>query len=138
MTIDPPFLMSFAITRECNLRCKHCYSEALEGKSPDELSTDEAKGLLDELATWRIGLLIMDGGEPLMREDIFELASYASSKGLRVVIGSNGALIDRETAQRLKKTDIKMVSISIDGAKPETHDSFRGEEGFLHQSLKGG
>jgi len=136
LTIDPPFLVSFAITRKCNLRCKHCYSEALEEKSPDELSTDEAKRLLDELAAWRIGLLIIDGGEPLMREDLFELASYASNRGLRVVIGSNGTLIDRETAQRLKKTGIKMVSISIDGAKPETHDSFRGEKGSFLKALE--
>jgi radical SAM protein with 4Fe4S-binding SPASM domain len=137
MTVKPPFLVSYSITRKCNLKCKHCYSDAVEEASPDEFSTREAKSLLDEIASWGVGLLIMDGGEPLCREDFFEIASYASAKGIRVVVGSNGTLIDKAKALKMKESGIKMVAISIDGSKPETHDKFRGEEGSFKKALEG-
>jgi len=137
MGVEAPFLVSFAITRKCNLKCKHCYSDALEDCAPDELSTGEAKRILDELAGWRVGLLIMDGGEPLTREDFLELASYASKRGLRVVAGSNGSLIDGSMASRMREAGVRMVAISVDGAKPETHDGFRGEEGSFARALAG-
>jgi len=133
----PPFLVSYAITRKCNLKCKHCYIDATDVHDHDELSTTEAKHLLDDLATWGIGLLIFDGGEPLCREDFFEIAKHASRRGIRTVVGSNGILIDVDTAERMKDVGIQMVQISIDGAKPETHDSFRGEEGAFHKAMLG-
>lgn len=137
MRVKPPFLVSYSITRKCNLNCKHCYSDAAEEQAPDELSTEEARGLLDEVARWGVGFLIIDGGEPLCREDFLEIASYASSKGIRVVIGSNGTLIDRGAALKMKKSGIRMVAISIDGGKPETHDEFRGEKGSFKKALEG-
>jgi len=133
----PPYLVSYAITRKCNLKCKHCYSDATDVQALDELSTTEAKGLIDSLADWGTRLLILDGGEPLCREDFFEIAKYASEKGLRTVVGSNGVLIDTETADRMKRAGVQAVQISIDGAKPATHDSFRGEDGAFHKAMQG-
>jgi len=135
--IAPPYLVSYAITRKCNLKCKHCYSDATDTQAHDELSTMEAKGLLDDLAKWGIRLLIFDGGEPLCRDDFFEIAKYASEKGMRTVVGSNGVLIDIEMANRMKNAGIQMVQISIDGTKPETHDSFRGEDGAFYKAMHG-
>lgn len=135
--IPPPYLVSYAVTRKCNLKCKHCYSEATEEPAPDELSTEEAKRLIDKIAKWGIKLLIFDGGEPLARDDFFDIANYASSKELRVVIGSNGTLITTDVAKRLKASGIMAVQISIDGAEAQTHDCFRGEEGSFNKALEG-
>ena len=132
---SPPYLVSCAITRECNLKCKHCYSDALDAAAPDELSTLEAKKLLDALADWGVQLLIFDGGEPLCRDDFFEIAKYASDKRMRIVVGSNGTLIDAVTAQRMKDVGVQCVQISIDGARSETHDAFRGEEGSFDKAM---
>jgi len=133
----PPHLVSYAVTRECNLKCKHCYSDAADRPAPDELSTLEAKMLVDNLADWGIHLLIFDGGEPLCRDDFFDIAKYASSKRMRIVVGSNGTLIDAELARRMKDVGVQAVQISIDGARPETHDSFRGEEGSFDRAMRG-
>ena len=135
--ISPPYLVSYAINRKCNLKCKHCYSDALDVAAPDELSTSEAKKLLDTVAAWGIQLLIFDGGEPLCRQDFFEIAKYASDKRMRIVVGSNGTLIDVETASRIKQVGVQCVQISIDGAKRETHDSFRGGEGSFDKAMQG-
>lgn len=136
-TNQPPYLVSYAITRKCNLKCKHCYSDSTEKQGPDELSTKEAKRLLDDISNWGIKLLIFDGGEPLCREDFFEISNYATKKGLRVVMGSNGTLIDKDVANRLKNSGVMAVQISIDGAKPKTHDQFRGETGAYEKALQG-
>jgi radical SAM protein with 4Fe4S-binding SPASM domain len=135
--IPPPYLISYAVTRKCNLKCMHCYSDALGEPAPDELSTEEAKRLLDEIADWGIKLLIFDGGEPLCREDIFYLAKYASEKGLRTVIGSNGTLINMDVTKQLKYSGVMAVQISIDGAKAQTHDWFRGEDGSFYKAMEG-
>ncbi len=135
--IPPPYLISYAVTRKCNLKCKHCYSDATEVAAPDELSTEEAKRLVDGIAEWGIKLLIFDGGEPLCRDDFFDIARYASIKGLRVVIGTNGTLIDKDVANRLKTSGIMAVQISIDGAKAQTHDWFRGVDGSFDKALGG-
>jgi radical SAM protein with 4Fe4S-binding SPASM domain len=92
---------------------------------------------LNELAKWGIKLLIFDGGEPLCRDDFFDIVSYASEKGMRTVVGSNGTLIDIDTANRMKSAGVKEVQISIDGANPKTHDSFRGGEGAFHDAMCG-
>jgi len=133
----PPYLVSYAITTKCNLKCKHCYSEATDSSARNELSTAEAKEFLDDLSKWGITLLIFDGGEPLCRYDFFEIVKYASEKGMRTVVGSNGVLIDAETADRMKSAGVQAVQISIDGANPATHDSFRGEDGAFHKAMQG-
>ncbi|HMD67738.1 MAG TPA: radical SAM protein [Chitinivibrionales bacterium] len=133
----PPYLVSYAFTKKCNLKCKHCYSDAAEECAQDELSTGEAEKVLDEFAHLGIKLLIFDGGEPLCREDIFHLARYASGKGLRVVVGSNGTLINMDMAEKLKSSGIMAVQISIDGANARTHDWFRGEDGSFNKAMEG-
>jgi len=135
--IPPPYLVSYAITEKCNLKCKHCYSDSTEKPAPDELSTGEAKQLLDDIAHLGIKLFIFDGGEPLCRDDFFDIVRYASSKGFRVVIGSNGTLIDQDTARQLKSSGVMAVQISIDGANAKTHDWFRGTEGAFGKALEG-
>ena len=134
---SPPYLISYAVTRKCNLKCKHCYSDATDEQAPDELLTEEAIRLLDEIANWDIKLLIFDGGEPLYRDDFFDIAKYAAQKGLRVVIGSNGTLIDTDVAKQLKASGVMAVQISIDGAEAQTHDQFRGEVGAFDKALEG-
>jgi len=137
MKIKPPFLVSYGITTKCNLTCKHCYSEATEDGDPDELSTEEAFRLLDDLADWGIGLLVIDGGEPLLRDDFLDIVSYASKRGITTGVGSNGIPIDEKMAGKMAQAGVKSVSISIDGANAETHDSFRGRSGAFHQALEG-
>ena len=135
--VPPPFLVSYSITTKCNLKCKHCYSESSEEAGYDDLTTDESLRVIDEIADWGIGLLVFDGGEPLVREDFFQIADYASGKGITTGIGSNGTLIDAATARKLVKVGIRYVSISIDGADAETHDAFRGETGNFKKALDG-
>src|SRR5512138_3689495 len=90
------------LTRTCNLKCVHCYTDSEARKYGGELQTSEAKTVLDDLAAFKVPAVLFSGGEPLVRPDVFELAEYARSKGLHVVLSTNGTLIDRQTAQRLK------------------------------------
>jgi len=137
MQIQPPFMVSYSITTKCNLKCKHCYSDSVDQASPDELSTDEAFRLMDDLSRWGIGLLIIDGGEPLCREDVLDVVKYASSKGIRTTIGSNATLIDEGMAKKLREAGVMAVAISVDGVDAVTHDSFRGVSGAFEQTLRG-
>ncbi|MGD9143491.1 MAG: radical SAM protein, partial [Dehalococcoidia bacterium] len=137
MDIQPPFMVSYSITTMCNLKCKHCYSSSLDKAAPDELSTQEAFGLMDDLSSWGIGLLIIDGGEPLCREDLLDIVRYASSKGIRTTIGSNGTLIDEAMAREMIDAGVMAIAISLDGMDAATHDSFRGVEGAFEQTLRG-
>jgi len=135
--LQPPFMVSHSITQKCNLKCKHCYSESVEQAAPDELSTEEAFRFIDDLSSWGIGLLIIDGGEPLCREDLFDVIRYASARGIRTTIGSNGTLIDEAAAKKMKEAGVMAVAISVDGADAQTHDSFRGVPGAFDQTLRG-
>lgn len=137
MQMRPPFMVSYSITQKCNLKCKHCYSDSVDQAAWDELSTGEALRIVDDLAQWGIGLLIIDGGEPLCREDLLDIIKYASSKGIRTTIGSNGILIDDEMAKKMGDAGVMAVAISVDGADAVTHDSFRGVAGAFEQTLKG-
>jgi len=130
-------MVSYGFTTKCNLKCKHCYSSSVEQAAPDELSTDEAFRLMDDLSHWGIGLLIIDGGEPLCREDLLDIVKYASSKGIRTTIGSNGTLIDKTMASRMLEAGVMAVAISVDGADAQTHDSFRGVDGAFEQTVRG-
>ena len=130
-------MVSYSITRKCNLKCKHCYSESVSQAAPNELSTEEAFRLIDDLSKWGIGFLVIDGGEPFCREDLLDVVKYASSKGITTTIGSNGTLIDRVMSKKMLDAGVKAVGISIDGADAQTHDSFRGVSGAFEQTLKG-
>jgi radical SAM protein with 4Fe4S-binding SPASM domain len=137
MKAAAPTLVSFAVTRECNLKCKHCYSQSVDSPHPRELNTDEAKQLISQIAETGAHLLIMDGGEPLMRPDIFDLVRQSRREGLTTVMGTNGTLITAGVADKLVDAGIQGLAISLDGAEAEAHDGFRGVEGAWEQTLQG-
>ncbi|MEI6056052.1 MAG: radical SAM protein [Lentisphaerota bacterium] len=125
------------VTSRCNLACTHCYADASScAKNSFDLSTDEGKALIDDLSAFGVPVLLFSGGEPLMREDIFELIAYAASKGMRTVLSSNGTLVDKTKAETLKKIGISYVGISIDG-REETHDKFRCHRGAFKETIQG-
>jgi radical SAM protein with 4Fe4S-binding SPASM domain len=130
-----PLVMSWNVTRKCNLKCPHCYINATARELENELSTEEAKKLIDQILEVSSPLLILSGGEPLLREDIFELISYGSAKGLKMGLGSNGSLIDSGVAKRLKEAGITTVSISLDSHIPAQHDEFRGVKGSWEKAV---
>ena len=121
-----PLVISWNVTRECNLKCNHCYLDADGKKLDNELSTQEGKQLMDQINEVSRPLLILSGGEPMLRPDIFELIEYGSKKGIKMGLGSNGYLIDDAVAKKLKTSGIATVSISLDSHIPAQHDDFRG------------
>lgn len=129
-------LVSWNITGLCNLKCSHCYRNAGE-KFPDELSFDEGTKLLKEIKKAGFQIVIFSGGEPLLRDDIFALIREANLLGLRAVCGTNGTLITREVAARLKESGTAAVGISLDSIVPEKHDLFRGLEGAWNRAVRG-
>ena len=130
-----PLVMSWNVTRECNMKCSHCYINATEKGLKNELTTQEGKMLMDQIRQVSSPLLILSGGEPLLRPDIYELISYGSSKGLKMGLGSNGSLIDDDTAGKLKAAGIATVSISLDSHIPAQHDEFRGVAGSWEKAV---
>ncbi|NOY70663.1 MAG: 12,18-didecarboxysiroheme deacetylase [Deltaproteobacteria bacterium] len=134
--IDKKPVVVWNITRQCNLKCIHCYAKADSGKAENELSTAEGMALIDDLAEMGAPVLLLSGGEPLMREDMPDLAAYAVKKGMRAVISTNGTLISPEKAKILKEIGLSYVGISIDGTS-EINDRFRGINGAFSAALKG-
>jgi radical SAM protein with 4Fe4S-binding SPASM domain len=125
------------LTRTCNLKCVHCYTDSEAKKYPDEITTEQAKAVLDDLAEFRVPAVLFSGGEPLVRADLFELSAHARSRGLHVVLSTNGTLIDRPTAQSLKDLQFAYVGISLDSAIPAVHDQFRGVQGAFERTMRG-
>ncbi|MEL1136255.1 putative heme d1 biosynthesis radical SAM protein NirJ1 [Desulfitobacterium sp. THU1] len=123
-------------TRTCNLKCVHCYMESDAQKYQGELTTEEAKRFIDDLADFRVPVLLFSGGEPLIRPDFFELAEYAAAKGIRPTLSTNGTLITREVAQRIKNIGVGYVGISLDGLR-EVNDQFRGKVGAFQAAMEG-
>lgn len=124
-------------TRRCNLKCVHCYATALdEEKGTDPMSTEQGKALIDDLAAYGAPVLLLSGGEPLVRKDLVELAAYATSQGMRAVISTNGTLITKEKARELKHVNLSYVGISLDGAE-EVHNKFRGVPNTFKKTLEG-
>ncbi len=123
-------------TRTCNLKCRHCYMSSDAKKYADELSTEEAKRFIDDLAEFNVPALLFSGGEPLIRPDFFELATYAASKGVRPTLSTNGTLITLEVAQKLKDIGVGYVGISLDGLQ-DVNDKFRGKEGAFEAAMQG-
>jgi heme b synthase len=130
-------MIAWEVTRRCNLNCVHCRAAAECGPYPGELSTEQALALIDEIVSFSRPVVILTGGEPLLRADIYDLASYGTRQGLRMVIAPNGTLLDAQNAARLKASGIQRVSISLDGATAESHDRFRQVEGAFSGALKG-
>jgi len=135
---DPQLrLLAWEVTRTCNLSCVHCRAAAIDKPYANEFGTQECRSLLDEVVSFASPIIILTGGEPLLRPDIFEIASYGTAKGLRMVLATNGTLLDVEGSRRLRDSGIQRVSISIDGATAESHDRFRQVEGAFAGALRG-
>jgi len=133
-----PRLVFWETTAACNLKCAHCRRLDVQSDlSKQDLTTDESKQWIDQLAQCGRPLLILSGGEPLMRPDIFDLAKYARQKAIACALATNGTLIDRAMAERIAATGIRRVSVSLDGSDAETHDRFRRIAGSLARALEG-
>jgi len=124
------------VTRTCNLRCVHCYSDSYAQKYPGELTHEEAKRVIDDLVSFKVPAVLFSGGEPLTRPDLLELMEYAATSGLRVTLSTNGTLIDEPTAQWLHEIGLTYVGISLDGIG-ETNDLFRGKKGAFDGAVRG-
>jgi len=124
------------MTRSCNLKCIHCYSSSRNIRYSNELTTDEGKELISDLAYFGSPVLLFSGGEPMTRKDLPELAEFAVDQGMRVVISTNGTLLTKEMAYNLKKIGVSYVGVSIDGME-KTHDSFRGVKGAFDMTMNG-
>ena len=130
-------LIFWEVTKGCNLRCVHCRATATELSSPSDLSTAKALGIIDQIAAAANPILVLSGGEPLFRSDIFQLARYATDQGLRVALATNGTLVTKEVARMIVDAGVKRVSISLDGADSATHDTFRGIPGAFDAAVQG-
>jgi len=124
-----PKWIAWETTRRCNLTCVHCRCSSDLDASTGDFTTAEGKKLIDDICAVSQPVFVLSGGEPLTRPDIFELAEYGTSKGLRMCMATNGMLITDEVCERMKMADIKMVSLSLDGPSAEVHDDFRRCEG---------
>ncbi|GEA19475.1 putative heme d1 biosynthesis radical SAM protein NirJ2 [Moorella sp. E306M] len=129
-------LLSWNTTNQCNLYCDHCYRDA-GAKVGDELSTAEAKNLIDEAVKAGFRIMIFSGGEPLLRPDLLELIAYAAARGLRAVLGSNGTLLTPDLARELKKAGALAIGISLDSCDPARHDRLRQKDGAWQEALAG-
>lgn len=132
----PLRMVAWELTRNCNLNCIHCRARATLGPHQGELTTEECKKIIDDIASFASPTVILTGGEPLMRGDLFEIIRYGNEKGLRLVIAINGTLLDKDKALRLKELGIKRVSMSVDGKDSRSHDAFRGVQGSFDAVVK--
>ena len=130
-------LVAWETTRNCNLACMHCRASATHGPFSGELDTDGSFRLLDQISQVGKPIIILTGGEPLLRPDIFDIARYGTQKGLRMVMAPNGTLITEKFAKQMADAGIQRISISLDGATRETHDRFRGIDGAFEGALRG-
>ncbi len=130
-------LVAWEITRRCNLACAHCRAAAQDEIYAGELSTRECLAVVDSICEVGKPILILTGGEPLMREDVFEIGRYASGKGLRVVVGTNGTVISEELALKMAAVPIARAGVSLDFPTAELQDEFRGKQGAFEAALSG-
>lgn len=130
-------IVAWELTRSCNLNCVHCRASSNFATNPKELDTLKAVEILDQIREAGKPIVILTGGEPLLRKDIFELADYGTKKGLRMVLATNGTLVTPGIAEKIMESGIKRVSISLDGATRERHDAFRQVNGAFDSAMKG-
>ncbi|GAB6094656.1 heme b synthase [Desulfatiferula olefinivorans] len=130
-------LVAWETTRSCNLSCVHCRAAADNGPYEGELDTKASFELLDQIARVGDPIIILTGGEPLMRPDIFDIAEYGTQKGLRMVMAVNGTLMTRENTKKMVESGIKRISVSLDGADKTFHDRFRGVDGAFDGAMQG-
>ena len=125
-----PKWIAWEITRRCNLRCVHCRSSSqLEVEGHPDFSLDEAKRVLDDIRSYASPVVVLSGGEPLLRPDVFDIARYGTALGLRMCLATNGSLVTADTCRQITESGIKMVSLSLDGSTAAVHDDFRQQPG---------
>lgn len=137
---EPEFIpkwLAWESTQRCNLQCVHCRCSSDMEAAKGDFSTEEAKKMIDDICEVSQPVMVLSGGEPLMRDDIFEIAQYGTDKGLRMCMATNGTLITDEVCQEMIKADIKMVSLSLDGSNAEVHDDFRACPGAFEGVVRG-
>jgi radical SAM protein with 4Fe4S-binding SPASM domain len=130
-------LVFWEVTKGCNLRCIHCRATATELSSPTDLATRNALDIIDQIVAAANPILVLSGGEPLYRSDIFQLARHATDNGLRVALATNGTLVTKDVARMIVDSGVRRVSISLDGANAATHDTFRGIPGAFDAAVHG-
>ena len=131
-----PLVVSWNLTRKCNLKCSHCYINATPTELKNELTTEESYNLIDQIAEVSRPLLVLSGGEPLLRKDVYDIIRYGAARGFRMGLGSNGGLIDSEVAKQLKEAGLATASISLDSSKQSQHDEFRGVVGSWNKAIQ--
>lgn len=134
---EAPLLIVWNITKQCNLKCLHCYANAGPFKHSDELTLEEKLNLVDQLDEAGVTMLSFSGGEPLISPDFWKVAEYASGKGMYTSIATNGTPLTKNNVERLKQVGIKYVEVSLDAPEPKTHDMFRGVEGAWERTVEG-
>ena len=132
-----PRLVAWELTRSCNLFCAHCRASARDASYPDELTTAECLTLIDQIAEVSSPILILTGGEPLLRPDLYDIGGYAVTRGLRVVVGTNGTLVTPQKAERLAAIPASRISVSLDFPQSAEQDAFRGMPGAFHDAIAG-
>lgn len=132
-----PKWIAWEITRRCNLKCVHCRSSSeLDIAGHPDFSLAEAKAIIDNIASYASPVLVLSGGEPLLREDVFDIAQYGTDQGFRMCLATNGTLVTDQICEKIKASRIRMVSLSLDGAKAETHDNFRNQQGAFAGTME--
>src|SRR5210317_971043 len=132
-----PRLVFWELTKRCNLNCAHCRAESEDIDYSGELDLEKVKKVIDDIASFASPIMVLTGGEPLFRSDIYDIAAYAVSKDMHVALATNGTLVTHEIAHRLKDIGVARCSISIDGRDAASHDGFRGIPGSFNQTLRG-
>jgi len=132
-----PRLVFWELTTGCNLRCIHCRASATELMSPKDLTTTECCAIIDQIGEYAPLILVLSGGEPLWRRDVFDIAHHARTRNMHVALATNGTLVDEAMAHRIREAGIERVSISLDGAGRTTHDTFRGHTGAFDAAIRG-
>lgn len=131
-----PKWIAWEITGRCNLNCIHCRASASLNAEEGVFTTDGAKRVIGDIASFASPVIVLSGGEPLLRKDIFEIAKYGTDKGLRMCMATNGTLVTDRVCGKIKEAGIKMVSLSLDGSTAETHDNFRQQKGAFKGTLR--
>lgn len=124
-----PKWIAWEVTRRCNLKCVHCRSSSLITDQHPGFNTEEAFGVLDDIASYAKPVVVLSGGEPLLRKDVFEIARHGTELGLRMCMATNGMLVSDEVCEKMKSSGIRICSLSLDGSTAEIHDDFRQQKG---------
>ncbi len=131
----PPDTLQISLTNRCNLKCKMC--NVWHNNNDNELSFLEVKGVIEQSAKWGIKEINLCGGEPLLKDNIFEVVRYAKTKGMKIILTTNGTLINETMARKIVDSGIEVISISLDGATAEVHDKIRGQGGAYAKIIEG-